>query len=624
MAFYSSNILGCAFVATLAGLALAGCQSEHKSHVPTAAQDHAVAPPVYPALRGTIGEVAVLTSTAPMRVEGYGIVADLPGTGSGEMPPPVRQMLTEELYKAHAGSPTFGTEDLRPEEILNSKRISAVSVVGYAPPLSPKGTTFDLVVKALPGSQTTSLEQGLLWTCDLKLIGLTEAGTDTRAVAKGRGPIFCNPFIKRVDAQGELIHRNVRTGRVMAGGMLLEDMPANLQLYTPSYRITNQIQRAINGRFSNMPPYASAISDSTITLSIPEDYRDNPREFINIVMHMYMAQDVPGFTERKTLELLAALRDPDAPQDQLGTALEGLGRTILPLLQNAYTSDSPVVRFYSARAGAGLGDSSAIVVLESFARNNASPFQYQAIQAISRNGDSLRTNTVLTELLSSDNMRVRVLAYEGLLRLGSPKLNSFSVGRKFIVDRVVTDGPAVIYATQTGTPRIALIGKKFTLPPGTLYMSADEMLTVSLADNDDPANAPATAPGLAAPGIDPAAGNADPDPVKLYYRGGMGMPHVLIKSNPSLGVVIAKLGYAPDPRAPDYNPKQPYIGASYQRVLEMLEQLCKEQVIDATFVMQQTDKDEFSLAALADRERPESDTPQPDAVPDKHNHDGSH
>ncbi len=612
------NRWACGVLVTAVAMALAACGDKKKQplHPDVAAQDRRVAPIVHPALKGTIGEVAALANSGPVRVESYGIVADLPNTGSSEMPPPVREILMNDLYKAKIGSFQNGTEEIRPEDLLNSKHISAVSVVGMVPALSPEGTSFDLYVTALPGTQTTSLEYGLLWTCDMGLIAVTENGSDTRPIARGRGPVFCNPFVNKLDSKGQLIKRNVRSGRVMAGGRLTENLPVTLQLYTPSYRISAQIQRAVNGRFPGQPPFASALSDSLVSLTIPPEFHDHPRRFVDIVAHMYMAQDVPGFTERKTAELLAALQDPHAPHKDLGLALEGLGRTIIPAIENSYTSENAAVRFYASRAGAALGDSAALVVLESIARNDQSPWQYDAISAIADHGDSMRSNTVLTNLLNTNNMRVRIAAYEGLLHVNSPALNSFSVGRKFIVDRLVTDGPPVIYATQTGIPRIALIGKKFTLPIGSLYISADEILTVSYPDPQDNATdaTPAAAAGFNAPAAAPVA-KADPDPVQLYYRGPMGNQHVLLKSNPSLGVVIAKLGYIPDPRAGSYDANQPYIGVSYQRVLEMLDKMCKEHTLDATFMMQPQVQDDLSLAAQANAERPETNTPLQAAVP---------
>ena len=55
---------------------------------------------MYPALQGTIAQYTVLVDALPLQVEGYGVVAELPGTGSGEMPPSVRELLTDMLYKA--------------------------------------------------------------------------------------------------------------------------------------------------------------------------------------------------------------------------------------------------------------------------------------------------------------------------------------------------------------------------------------------------------------------------------------------------------------------------------------------------------------------------------------------
>src|SRR5947209_5162175 len=64
--------------------ALVACSNNEKLRKGSAPVDprDAVAKNMYPALRGTIGEYAVIADAVPMNVEGYGIVAELPGTGS--------------------------------------------------------------------------------------------------------------------------------------------------------------------------------------------------------------------------------------------------------------------------------------------------------------------------------------------------------------------------------------------------------------------------------------------------------------------------------------------------------------------------------------------------------------
>src|SRR3954451_20983421 len=96
-----------ASAATLAAFAVSvtllqtGCGGEDYLHHRTDAppvdpQDH-VTHTLHPALLGTIGQYAVLADSAPIPVEGYGVVAYLPHTGSGDADPRIREMLINQL-----------------------------------------------------------------------------------------------------------------------------------------------------------------------------------------------------------------------------------------------------------------------------------------------------------------------------------------------------------------------------------------------------------------------------------------------------------------------------------------------------------------------------------------------
>jgi hypothetical protein len=581
---------------------------------PIAAQDKIAAKPVHPALTGTIAEFAALAPSCaqPTRVEGYGVVANLPNTGSADMPPQVRQLLVEQLYQEGVGSPMNGTANISPEDILSTRQIGAVTVWGYIPAMASEGTTFDLHISALPGTQTTSLAYGVLWTTDLRQIGLIDRGPTSSLIAKGRGPVFCNPYTNVDDPTA--VKTNVREGRVMSGGIVLEDAPIYLQLYTPSYRITTLMQRVLNARFVYRPQTCNALSDSLVQLHLPPGYHDHPQEFVDLVTHMFLAQDVPGFTDRKTLELITALQKPDAPKMEISQALEGLGRPVLAQLRDQYTSADPAVRYYAARAGAALQDVEALAVLQTIALTEGDPYQYQSVSTVARYGELDRATGVLLSVMRSNNQRLRIAAYEGLVALKSPELHSYPVGRKFILDRVVCAGDPVIYATSSGEPRIALIGPEFELPTGMLYVSNDNYLTVSV---EDQATAEAETEALK-PKVEPAEGDRNKitrpvvkqavEPVVLYYRGMMGDKAIKLRSRPFLSNVVAVLGDTPDPRNNHYNPTTPYIGLSYQRIVEMLASLTKQNLVAATFMMQQPQDNTPNLAQYAGGElRPDSD-----------------
>ncbi len=592
----------CTAVAFLAA-ALAGCGSSDTPRTTKAPQEISTVP-VYAALRGTIGEYAIFVDSQPMPVEGWGIVGGLAGTGSGDMSPEVRAVLTDRLYREGAGSYVHGTQNINPERILASNQIAAVEVRGIIPPLARTGDHFDLSVKALADTQTTSLAGGLLWTSELKLIGL-RTDIDSRSIAQGRGPVFIPTAVSTAaSTQPAATVRAQRSGVIIGGGVCTEPRAIRFQLLSPSFRIAGAIERAINSRFPAREKIADVQSDSIISLNIPPDFTNEPSEFIDLVKHMFIEQEVPGFTERKAAELIAALHnDPHAPLPEISRALQALGRSIVPdYLQPQYTSTNPTIRFWTGRAGAALNDVGGMVVLEEFANDETSPFREQAVKSIvniSNAGDTIRATLSLMRLVNSSDTADRIAGYTGLVRVGSRAIRTYQVSKKFFLDIVPSDGPPLIYATQTGTPRIALIGHNLRLPKDAFYVSPDNLLTINVTDPaaaadavpSDPnvvtASALSASPDTAEPTTQPAVEDpAKKQNVVLYWRSPFGDHNVNMKTRDGLIDVIIHLAWAPDPTARGFDPHVTYIGASYQRVVEMLASMCKDQLIEAQFVMQ--------------------------------------
>ncbi len=319
---------------------------------------------------------------------------------------------------------------------------------------------------------------------------------------------------------------------------------------------------------------------------------------------MFLEQAIPGFTERKAAELVKCLADPKAPHHDISIALQALGRSIMPdYLQPLYTSTDPEVRFWAGRAGAALNDVGGLVVLEEFAKDEASPFREEAVKnivAISHSGDTIRATLSLMRLVNSPSTADRIAGYVGLVKVSSSAIRTYDVSKKFFLDIVRSDGPPLIYVTQSRVPRIALIGHDLQLPAGTFYVSPDNLLTINVSDPNAPAadaQSSAADPNVltasALPGIDPPSAPAAPssDPAKkqnvvMYWRSPIGERSVNLKSPPGLTDVLIHLAWAPDPRLRGFDPHTQYIGASYQRVVEMLASMCKDQLIDAQFVLQ--------------------------------------
>jgi hypothetical protein len=71
----------------------------------------------------------------------------------------------------------------------------------------------------------------------------------------------------------------------------------------------------------------------------------------------------------------------------------------------------------------------------------------------------------------------------------------------------------------------------------------------------------------------------------------------------------------PDPRKVDYDPRDPFIGASYQRIAEMLATLCKERILDSQFVLQPAPTPILTTAEIVANGRSEVSTKPPATAP---------
>jgi len=601
-----------AVAALLIAATLYGCGSyeTRDGPPPVDVRDHRP-PPTYPAFSGSVGEYALLSSNQDLHVEGYGIVAELPETGSPDMPDTVREILVNQLNRAAAEGGNTGIPS--PEAILNSHRISAVEVRGVIPALTPKGTVFDLTVNAVPGSQTSGLKYGILWNTDLMVMGLGASDSHSDRVADGRGPVYVSPLDTPPAAAPATAPAigfdapvaNTRKARVIGGGMTITDMPVDLQLYTPSLHIVQSIQQVINFRYQEKP--AMGVSANVLSLTIPDRYAHDPRRFVDLCQHLYLGQITEGFATKKAAELIQALagKTPGTPYAGISVALEGLGTEILnEQLRPNYRSDDPVVRFYTARAGAALNDVQAIVVLQAIAADPASSFRLQAIDElgadarITQNG---RAVMALTELLNSDNTEVRKAAYRGLVTLDSPSITHLpSIGRKLDLDIVESSGPNLIYITQSGLPRIALIGHDFILPPNSLYVSRDGQITVDCKD------AQAFADWSIQNNLKLNGDNIPPtSSVVLFYRGSARTQSATLTSSAALSNIIWRLAYSPNPLAKNYNPREVFAGVSYQRIVEMLQEMVEKKIINATVYLEPAPPLIASANDLAQDARPE-------------------
>jgi hypothetical protein len=160
---------------------------------------------------------------------------------------------------------------------------------------------------------------------------------------------------------------------------------------------------------------------------------------------------------------------------------EGIGEEALPAVQKLYTHPSPDIAFAAARAGAFIGDSAADEMIHEIARQDANPFQLNAVKVLGALPSSPRIDRMLGDLLAAKNALVRIEAYRVLAEHEATAIISKTVNGQFAVDYIPTDGPPLVYASRSGIPRIAVFGQNIALKTPIMYTAMDDRLTICTA-----------------------------------------------------------------------------------------------------------------------------------------------
>ena len=201
----------------LSAATLIGCNQQEQKTPPTI-------------IGGKITLFAEVTAFSPVPVQGYGLVAGLEGTGSTQCPPQIRSYLRQYIL---AKLPS--NSSLSPDQMLDSPNTAVVKISGVMPAAATKGEKFDLQITPVPGTKTTSLAGGRLYTANL----MFAAGT--KIVATAQGPVF-------LDTLGNPLPT---AGYVLGGGSANESYDLALALYNPDFKMANSIRNRLSEQFGD-------------------------------------------------------------------------------------------------------------------------------------------------------------------------------------------------------------------------------------------------------------------------------------------------------------------------------------------------------------------------------------
>ena len=355
-----------------------------------------------------------------------------------------------------------------PNALLASPNTSLVMVHGVLRPGIQKGDRFDLEVRVLSNSETTSLRGGTLWTCDLKQLALM---SDNRIhgghdLATGKGAILVDPA-----PQGEGNKILQCRGRVLGGGIAHQSRPLMLVLKPEHQSVRNsaRVETAINRRFhsfdhGNKIGVAKAKTDEVIELVVHPRYYDNVERYLRVIRSLPLRE-----TEREQSQRLAVLEkqllDPIS-SSRAALQLEAIGQHGVETLEKGLKSNDPEVRFYSAEALAYLDESGVAEYLAEAAAKEPA-FRVFALAALSAMED-FDSQDQLRKLLDSPSAETRYGAFRALTvrRSPDPLVRGVNMRDKFSLHILPTSATPMVHVARSKRPEIVLFGagQKLNLP----------------------------------------------------------------------------------------------------------------------------------------------------------------
>jgi hypothetical protein len=434
---------------------------------------------------GTVGAEALLANVDTQPLRGFGLVVGLGGRGSSDCPSIIREYLIEVMSKELASQGGEHRNQPAPGELIDSPDTAVVEVTGVVPAGARKGARFDVVVRAVAGTSTQSLEGGLLLHTPLRYFDRAATGrgmVQGAELADATGPIFISPDSADLKASGD-----PRLGVILGGGRAFEARPYRLSLVRGNYQLAQTIQRRINERFGQRPPTAEAISAGVIEVQTPPAYARDPDHFRNVVAQLFLDAR-PEIMDGRLRKLAARATEPDADLPRIAATWEAAGRAALPFLQPLFLHPRPRVRLLAATPALRLNALSALPVVGALTAAGEPEDRLLAVRELAE-CDSPQTSLHLAPLLSDPDQDVRIAAYEALLQRGNGAIRSTTFRHvldrsqiNFVLDVIDCAGPPLIFVRRTRLPRVAVFGSTLPVTPPVFYVPDDGAVTIHTVD----------------------------------------------------------------------------------------------------------------------------------------------
>ncbi|NOG55720.1 MAG: hypothetical protein HND57_15575 [Planctomycetes bacterium] len=384
-----------------------------------------------------------------------------------------------------------------------------------------------------------------------------------------------DPMADVDQSEGGTVDIEPRVGRVLNGGIVLEDRGLVLVLRSPGHSRSRAITDAINTRFpmESGQRYATAMpipqhADERISVTVPPSWSDNTGEFVELLMH---AQISPSNMERRAMSLARWLRENPVDAPSLTWCLVALGPAAIPAVEGMYDYSELVPRLAALKTGALLGDPLAVPHLAEIATDPTNELRLNAVELLARMGRNVRISTLMRNLLNDSQRDIRLAAFDALRESGDPIVQRIPIGRftdfeLFIVPSIYP----MAYVTQQQEPRIVIFGHDSEVTRPCLAKAWDDRLLVV---GDMPGQG------------DEASGSADPttrdSELRIFYRplGGLEPRHS--ESSADLIEFIKILSGDTGPAGDG-----PGLGMSYAETIGVLYALHQQRALTAPLVLE--------------------------------------
>ncbi len=440
-------------------------------------------------LHGTVGSMAKLRGYEPLLVSGFGLIVNLKGTGSSDVPEFLRRRLLNDMARKGMGNVRLNAKQWSPKRTLASRNTAIVAVHGLIPPGATRNTPFDIWVTALPQTQTTSLANGRLFTTDLAIDGTNPAIGFSRPMANGYGQTYVSPLLEGDSSQ--LKYKHLRTAMILSGGKVTRDRKLQLILNQPSWsrsrRIAHRITEAFGAGRTDRNDTAVAQTDLLIDLHIPSRFSRNTEKFLSLIQHLYVQGGV-DFEPLQAAELVKIAKAYPNQLHRIVLAWKALGRTALPPIRQLYDHRDLNIRLAALDAGTYLGDGLAVDPLIKLASFEKPDIRKRVGVLLVEHPRNAAAGTLIKRMLSDSDPSVATAIYEALAEKRDPLfIQRKPMGRgsnfKFMLDIVEAQQPRV-FITQGQTPRIAIFNSYsgFKLPMVASLWEGQLLLKALTAD----------------------------------------------------------------------------------------------------------------------------------------------